>query len=154
MITLTTRTTTTEDVEWVASHLREADLEEVKASTGRSPLETLTLGVDGSIIHESILADSDKPIAIFGVVETAPNTAAVWMLGTKEIETHAKPWLRQSKKAMSELNEKYELLYSYVDARNTLHIRWLKWVGYSFIAKHENYGYEQRLFYEIVRINK
>ena len=152
MITLTTRPTTWDDVEWVASRLREADLLEVKASSNRTPLEALENGKLRSTICESILADSDKPIAIFGVIEVTPETAAVWMLGTDEIEYYARPWLRQSKKAMDEINKKYSLLYSFVDARNYLHIKWLKWVGYTFIAKHENYGYEKRPFYEIVRI--
>ena len=151
MIKLSTRDTTVDDISYVSFNMRKSDIAEVKASSNRKPMDALVRGLHLSAICKSIVVN-EIPIAIYGVVETGEDSAAVWMLGTNDILKYARPWLRQSKEAMDDINKKYPLLYSFVDVRNDLHIKWLKWVGYKFIVKHDNYGYEQRLFYEIVRI--
>jgi hypothetical protein len=33
-----------------------------------------------------------------------------------------------------------------------VHIRWLKWMGCTFIKRHSTYGVEQRPFLEFVRL--
>jgi hypothetical protein len=33
-----------------------------------------------------------------------------------------------------------------------VHIKWLRWMGFTFIASHPNFGTEGRLFYEFARI--
>jgi hypothetical protein len=33
-----------------------------------------------------------------------------------------------------------------------VHIRWLRWMGFTFIKSHPKYGAEGRLFLEFVRI--
>ena len=57
-----------------------------------------------------------------------------------------------SKGVVEIFQKRYRVLYNFIDARNTLHIKWLKWCGFTFIQKHYDYGYEKRLFYEFVRI--
>ena len=39
-----------------------------------------------------------------------------------------------------------------VDARNELHIKWLKFMGFKFIQRHENFGVAKLPFYEFLRI--
>lgn len=149
MITLTTRKASLKDIKYIASRLREADLAEVAASTGETATTALTHGYEISTICNTVVTSTGVPVAIYGVLDTG----GVWMLGTDDMKKYARSFLKQCTGIIDDLNKQFPLLYSYVDARNTLHIRWLKWVGFNFIARHENYGNEQRLFYEIVRIN-
>ena len=151
MIKLSTRDATMDDLYHVSNNMRDADIAEVYASSGRYPWEALLRGFKVSTLCKAIVVD-DVPIAIYGASETSKDVAAVWMLGTDDIIKYARPWLRQSKEAMDELHDVYPMLYSFVDARNEVHIKWLRWVGYTFVAEHKNYGHGQLPFYEIVRI--
>ena len=74
-----------------------------------------------------------NPLAIFGVADD-PNTAAwgvVWMLATPRIQ---KVWLalmKVSPKWLDLLAAPYTAgLHNIVDARNTLHVRWLQKTGF------------------------
>ena len=59
-------------------------------------------------------------------------------------------FLRESRKVVNLLNHKYKLLWNYVDCRNELHLRWLKWCGFKFLRK-INYGVNQKPFYEFIK---
>ena len=39
-----------------------------------------------------------------------------------------------------------------MDARNDLHIKWLKWMKFTFINKVNEFGYEKKPFYEFIKI--
>ena len=89
----------------------------------------------------------DMPAAIFGVGR-APQDASVgvvWLLGTPEIETIKIQFLRESRKWLEEMSQGYDLLTNVVHEDNELHIRWLKWLGMSFIR-------HQPPFVEFVKI--
>ena len=78
-----------------------------------------------------------------------------WMLGRDEMLTdvHDKwEFLRQSRIHLANLHAMYPVLFNFVDARNTVHLRWLRWMGFTFISRNDNYGPEKRTFYEFVRI--
>jgi len=57
--------------------------------------------------------------------------------------------LRETKRLTKELNKKYSILTNSVDAEYTVAIKWLKFLGFTFINKH-NYG--GKPFLEFVRI--
>ena len=61
-------------------------------------------------------------------------------------------FLRENEKVIDFLNTKYKILWNYVDCRNQLHIKWLKWCGFQFINK-TNYGVLNKPFYEFIKIN-
>jgi hypothetical protein len=64
-----------------------------------------------------------------------------------------KRWfLRKSKEVLAEMQKKYPLLFNVVDARNEVHVKWIGWLGFTFVKKHLNWGPEGRMFYEFVRI--
>jgi hypothetical protein len=64
-----------------------------------------------------------------------------------------KRWfLRESKKTLAIMQNKYPVLFNMVDARNEVHVKWIQWLGFTFIKKHLHWGPENRLFYEFVRI--
>ena len=52
------------------------------------------------------------------------------MLGTDLIKKKQKIFLKRSKPWLEDIKKDYNYLENYVDARNTLSIKWLKWLGF------------------------
>jgi|15BtaG_2_1085339.scaffolds.fasta_scaffold00414_20 hypothetical protein len=148
------RFTEPEDVEKIYRDLRPEDRAECIASHG-DPLECLQRGYENSkyCFTGSV---NDKPYMIFGVgeVEEHEGAGVVWMLGTTAINAEARfHFLKRSRLCVENLLHKdFPLLFNCVDARNTVHIKWLKWLGFKFINLHLNYGVAKLPFYEFVRI--
>lgn len=145
--------TVPKDVDSLAPRLRQADIDEIRAASGLDPETALTLSRQVSSMCFTVFGDG-KQIAMFGVrPEENPSIGRIWMLGSEEIHDHRFGFLRRSKSWVDFLQDRYPILYNYIDARNSVHIRWLHWLGFSFINEEHNYGFEQRLFYQFVRIN-
>lgn len=151
-----TRKCTQEDIDHLAPRLRKEDLDEIRAASGLSPREALMLGFAESeechCIHDT---DTGEPVAVFGVVPMAenPSIGIVWMLGSDDLKMHSMCFLRRSAEWVQRLHSRYPLLCNVIDARNEVHVRWLQWLGFQFIRDIPDYGPEQRLFYEFVRLN-
>ena len=64
----------------------------------------------------------------------------------------AESFCANQRKQLHLLFNHYSVLFNVVDARNTVHIRWIKHMGFTFVAEHAEWGPEKRLFYEFVRI--
>lgn len=147
------RLATMEDVDYLAPRLRQADLDEIQAASGRCPREVLLQGLE---VSEPAFVGADEwgtPIVMFGACTHEPGLAAVWLLSTDDLYNHRISFLRQSRKGMDAVNRKWPVLFNYCDARNVVHINWLRGLGFTFIARHEHYGVERRPFLEFVRVN-
>lgn len=148
------REATMEDVEFLAPRLREADRREIYASGGEDPLTALTRGLRSSQVCKVGLSPSTgHPSFIWGVVPVSLLAGGVWAVGTDDLDKHKITFLRHCKEPLQELQDMYPVLYNFIDARNSLHITWIKWMGFKIIQAHPNWGFEQRLFYEFVRID-
>lgn len=130
--------------------LRKEDQAEIKALANLKGPEALILGLHYSHICISIFTEQDEICAMFGAQGEKGKDAAVWMLASDEIEKIAIPFLRQNKAVINFINQIHPVLHNVVDARNTLHLNWLKWCGFTFINK-QNIGYENKPFYSFVR---
>lgn len=75
----------------------------------------------------SLLDEEGKLYAIGGI-----QGHTVWMLCTTEVETHKIKFLKGSKELLNEVLKVTGYLENYVWMHNTLHIRWLKWLGAEF----------------------
>lgn len=141
------------DAESLAPRMREADKAEVKAASGKHPYLALLEGIDCS--EQAYTAEvGGEPIAIFGVCPTDnPSVGVVWLLGSDVISKHRIDFLRKSRDWVDHFQTKYPVLCNAIDARNTVHIRWLQWLGFTFIQELPNHGVENRLFYQFVRIH-
>ena len=133
--------------------LRSADRLEIQAAVGRDPTDTLREGIASSIPCWAVLAPSGAPMALFGVVPDAGATGSgmVWLLGSDELTQHRFAVLRGSHVWVARLHERYDRLWNYVDARNDLHINWLRWCGFRFVQLVERHGVEQRPFWRVER---
>lgn len=140
------------DAESLAPRMREADKAEVKAASGKHPYLVLLEGIEASEQAYTALVDGE-PIAIFGVCPTDnPSVGVVWLLGSDVISAHRIDFLRKSRDWVERFQSKYPVLCNSIDARNTVHIKWLQWLGFTFIQELQNHGVEHRLFYQFVRI--
>ena len=121
------------------------------ASTGLLPYEALLKGYLENVIVFTIVNRKNIPVGIFGVNDCGSGVGAIWLLASEDLTTAQISFLRQCRDVVKVLNTKYKILWNFVDCRNSLHIKWLKWCGFKFINK-QNYGVLNKPFYEFIRI--
>jgi hypothetical protein len=117
-----------------ADKLREDDKAEIHAASGWHPVDALLFGIRGSNKVTSVWTEQGEPICIFGVSDHPGDTSVgiPWMLGTPLIKDFFVPFLRDGKSTLLPIiTGGYETLCNYADSRNTVHLRWLKWMGFS-----------------------
>jgi len=141
---------TLQDCVVLGKKLRKEDQAEVKALANLNGTQALSMGLLHSHLCYSIFTKEDVICGMFGVQGQLNKDAAVWMLASDEIEDIAITFLRQSREVINHLNKLHPLLHNVVDVRNTLHLKWLEWCGFTFINK-QNIGYENKPFYSFVR---
>ena len=143
------------DVSVVAENMRKEDVNEVKAQSGACPKGGLLYAYLMSKPCLTTVSRHGHLMSMGGVVPSAEKTGRIWLLGSQSMfdDSIDKRWfLRSSKKTLAEMQKLYPLLFNVVDARNEVHVKWISWLGFTFIKKHLNWGPESRMFYEFVRI--
>ena len=147
---LTVRAATESDILSLAPRLREADLLELKAWGERDPVQALMEGLhspDGCFVA---VTPDDVPQIIFGTTPSSERYLGfVWMMGTDAIKTHWVQVLRETKMWLNRIRGDYLVLANAVYAKNTLHIKWIRWAGFVFLRKLSINGEE---FYEFAKL--
>lgn len=116
---------------YLAENLRQADKDEVEASSGMEPLEALRLSLGLSEKAYFVFDRADNPAAVFGVSPHAvPGIGVVWMLGTESVQEEALGIARRTRPYLEEISRGYIVLWNNVHAANTVSRRWLKWSGF------------------------
>jgi hypothetical protein len=151
---LTVRRARLTDAALLAPRLREADLQEIAAVTTEQPVELLERSIRCSVPCHAVLDAQELLLALFGAAPDARKQEAgwVWMLGSTDLEKHTVAFLRQGPYWIEQLHERYRVLGNWIDARNEVHIRWLRWCGFQLLQRDERHGVQQRPFYEFARI--
>lgn len=150
---VTVRDAILEDAAVLASRLRAADLRELEAVTTKTPQQAIEEGIKAGQAYTAVLSTGEI-VAVFGVAPTIePRLGAVWLLASDDILKIRLTFLRHSRAWLSHLFSKYSLLGNYVDARNELHVSWLKWLGFRFLRK-APLGRNGEEFYEFVKLHE
>ena len=147
------RTSTEDDIKYVAKHLRKADKQELKALVGIDPYVALYMSAINSV--EPMTWEFDgKPVMMWGACPLDETTGKAWAVGTDDIfKKDAKATFKRGcRKQLDKLHDNFELLVNVIDARNELHLQWLKDMDFKVIRKIDEMGVEQRPFYEFARI--
>lgn len=78
-----------------------------------------------------------RPAAMFGIATEPvhPRVGMIWFLGTGRMRRIDRQFLRESEKWIDTLALGYDALANCVHESNTVHIRWLKWLGFSFLGR-------------------
>lgn len=147
------RVATPEDISWVVTRLRNEDREECRAMWGVDPASFFSV-VGTNDDTYCIFNGQGTPVALAGVapVVSSPGVAQIWMVATPELEKHSIEFLKYSKKFIEEVIAPFRLVYNYVDARNEVHLKWLRWCGFTFINKLPRWGAEARPFYTFIKV--
>lgn len=116
----------------VVIHMRQADRDEVWASSAKTPFEALEFSMARSDQSWTVLFD-DVPAGIFGVgnLSILTGKAAPWFLATDAVDANRVAFLRASVNWRDQLLQRYEVLTNLVDDRNTASKRWLRWLGFT-----------------------
>lgn len=154
MIERWVRKATLEDVQRIAPRLRPEDRAEVIAGSGFQPEESLPLGFWLSQPDCYVVHNDGEPYAIYGASvykEFPKGVALVWLVATPDIQKNSRRFLRYCRDGVNALNDKFPLLFCLADERNTVHLKWLDWCGFTRGNRHEEYGLEKRPFIEYMR---
>ena len=112
----------------IAKNMRQADIDEL-SKTGVGPHEGLLNGLTGDECFTVIL--NGIPVMMFGVVRSGFN-GVVWALGTDDINSMKKTFVKSSFKWRDYFLCSYMSLYNWVDVDNKKAIQWLKFIGAKF----------------------
>lgn len=146
---------TVEDaIRFIAENLREADMDEVRATIGSrvdhvaAVLESWRLSSHAWLI----LDRTGLPVSVFGIVpHMVEGIGIAWMLGTDGMLPEAVNIARHTPEYLAQMQAAYPVLWANVDARNELSMRWLEWSGFTISDANPLYGPEERLFIEFIR---
>lgn len=116
----------------IACRMREADRQEVMASSGATPHRALMFSIEKSSVAWTALVDG-QPEVMFGVgdLNVLTATGAPWLLGTDAVDRNFRLFLRQSVSWRGKLLDRYSVLRNFVDDRNEVSKRWLSWLGFT-----------------------
>ena len=133
----------------LAEIMRSEDRAEIWATAYYTPWDALVASIRLTEETYSGLADG-QVLCIFGVGK-ASLTSTVghpWMLSSFLVDYHMRAWARGSRIAMKFMTEHsgVDHLKNYVDARYTVAVRWLAWLGFTIHAA-KPYGIEQLPFH-------
>lgn len=142
-----------DDIQVLAENMRKEDIAEIKAASGQTPEAALTAGLRAGTTKVACLP-SGTPVVIFGIAPVAPRVGAAWLLAADDMKLIQGFFLRECRNELAKLSVDYDLLFNYADARNTVHHRWIKWMGFTIIKKHETHGHEGRPFLEFVKLTE
>ena len=148
-------TSTLPHVYHVANNMRKADIEELTAVGNVSPETALMSGYLESKPYCYTGMKDGTPFTMFGVVpmDRELKTGSIWLLATNDL-TNDVPisFLRQSRKFLPTLLEPYDMVFNCVYEQNTVHIKWIQWLGFTFIRR-VTLGPYNKTFLEFARLN-
>jgi hypothetical protein len=136
----------------LSANMRQSDIDEVQASSTLSPREALRASLALSTHAYCVESDTVGPVAMFGAApHPLPGVGVVWMLGTDGIRQEGYSIAKATRRYFDELNAAYWMLWNFIDARNAVSMRWLRWGGFKLLAEHPNHGPEGRPFHTFAR---
>lgn len=141
------------DGEALAPRLREVDKIEISAVSNEKHSKLLEDAIEANAYTYAIMF-KDRPVALLGLTPYNINTSMIWMVGSEEIVPIQIPFLRNSLKWVKAFHELYPVLFNFVSVQNELHIKWLKWLGFTFGKTYPEFGLNKQPFIEFYKIKE
>lgn len=122
-------------IHYVANNMRQADIDELWAQSMSRPLNSLQYAVRVSTSCWTIMSGDDEPVGLFGVgaVSMIGGIGSPWMLSTDGLLPIAKSFLKGCPEYIEKMLNDFDKLQNVIDTRNTVSIRWLKWLGFDML---------------------
>lgn len=126
--------------------LRDADIEEIRASSRMNPEEALAFSLRTSS-EAYLIMDDDTVIGACGVAPWE-NIHSPWMLAADALNEKPMVFLRTAKPLVNWWRDRYTNLANFVHSKNTVSIKWLKWLGFRVLEDAPVFIYDpNELFY-------
>lgn len=138
---------TIEEIVLISENLRPEDIAEISAASGLDPLTAL---MDSYDENTRMLFKNGEPVLVFGVSGNVLNKTegAPWMVATPLLETMPVSFMKECKTWVDWMHDHYPILRNFCDARNEVHIKWLKRLGFEFVKLHDSFGVSSIPFWE------
>ncbi len=140
-----------EDVKDVAARLRKEDVIEGLAIKGFDVRPWLVSNYNRGLTYTMLTAEGDR-VGLCGVDDAGNGNGVIWMIGTDLIMDHQMAFLKHGRRWLKEVTRPYKAVGNVVHAKNTVHLKWLSWMGFTFVKYHEKLGPLDEPFYEFIRI--
>lgn len=117
----------------LSGRLRDEDLMELRAVSGKSPLQVLEDSVNTSDMAFTV-KKRGVPMMIFGVARRSLLTgtdSCCWALSAKEMGESGSAFLRHCRGVIVMLNRCFPVMSNYVGVWNRRTLRWLRWCGFT-----------------------
>ena len=138
------------DIDSLAPKLREEDMAELAAS-GIPATAALREGITtpGAEAYTAVYGPTAEPSAVFGAVpvSAAGNTAVVWLLGTRRVDSCKFEYLHFGQRFLAYLRGRYHLLFNRVDERSVKSVRFLRLLGFRFDPTRDLVGRDTTFLY-------
>lgn len=117
-------------INYLARRMREADVIEVEA-TGQAPKQSLRSSLRASTFAVTVTKEG-RPVAMLGVapVSLVEGKGAPWMLGTDEIKTGARQFVKWGPGLVKMMQQEFPRLENMVGSHNRPAIRVLMLLGF------------------------
>ena len=126
----------------MAAHLRPDDYREVTEGHGVPPIRAAWRPLDSDDVYFTV--PNGETAGMAGVEKDG----RVFMLCTPAIDNYPITFAREARKYIESRPEPY--LWNIIDARNTVHLKLLKWLGFEFLEEFE-YGPNNLTFIKFYR---
>ena len=127
----------------LAPKMRKADMEEILASHGKTPLESLVVPFTYEKARSYTIIGTAKEgvIGMFGVAPTKdPEYGIAWLLSSEDLFKHTKQFIKECPYWVSQMSEGYTYIYNWVDRRNWKSLKWLQFLGFEAKEEIKQYG--------------
>jgi hypothetical protein len=142
---------TKEDAISLAPRLRESDIEEMKAAYGIEPQAALLESLEASDPDMCWVAKLGGVAEVmFGVNEIAADTGGIWMLGSNQIYSNSRDFMRHCRNYRIYMHTRYPYLTNFVDVRHPAALRWMRKLGFEAVQFIPEFGVEKRPFIQYV----
>ena len=128
----------------VASNLRSEDRREIEEGHGLDPKVILTEAVDDDFCVY-FTAPNGRTAGMGGIY----NGGIIWMVTTPVIHDYPIGFVKEAKRVLATRTE--PILGNIIDKRNTVHLRLLKYLGFTF-SKEKLHGPNKLTFIEFYRV--
>lgn len=148
------RKATYEDAKSLAPRLRAVDRQEIVA-LDRNPSMVLFEAMECCTKVFSIIDTNGQVVGMFGVspftLQTGLTVGAVWLLGSDELKNIRFTFLRECSHWIDELHADHPVLWNWAFANNTLHLRWLQWLGFKIVGT-APIGKRGEIFHQFIKV--
>lgn len=143
--------------EVVSLPLREADRDELAALSELSVEECIEFSITNSELTWVIVNNQGSIVGVFGLSSTKDTNrdpvGVPWMLSAETLNDFKYAFSKHSMGVVADMLERYPYLSNYVDSRNELSIKWLRWLGFTIHTDEEFYFKDKTVaFYRFSKV--